>query len=85
MKGGKHDRQSLLQGLDFFGGQPLKGEKLVKALEWEANHEDDRIILLSDMWLDKAETLVQLDVILSGKFTNLSITQLLISQSFFAK
>ena len=54
------------QGLEFFGGEQLKGEDMVKALAWEEEHRDDRIIFISDVWLDHPHHLAQLDTVLSG-------------------
>ena len=57
----------LLQGVDFFGGEPLKNEDdLMKAVEWESEHEEDRIVFISDIWLDDPGTLPSLDAIFSG-------------------
>jgi len=52
--------------LEFVGGEELKGEEMAKALAWEEEHKEDRIIFLSDIWLDHPEHLAQLDAILSG-------------------
>ena len=54
------------QGLDFFGGEPLKADDMLQALEWEAEHTEDRIVFVSDIWLDRLDTLARLDAILSG-------------------
>ena len=39
----------------------------MKAIEWEGTHDDDRIVFISDVWLDKVETFSHLNIILSGK------------------
>ena len=52
-----------LQGLDFFGGQVPDERQL---LSWEARHADDRIVLLSDVWLDRPEVLDNLHTVLAG-------------------
>lgn len=59
-----------LQGLDFFGGTPVHGELLSKCLAWESAHKEDRIVLLSDVWLDRPATLAYLDAILTGESLN---------------
>ncbi|KAK9814165.1 hypothetical protein WJX72_001491 [[Myrmecia] bisecta] len=60
------ESQAAAKGIDFFGGQALRGEELVKALDWEMAHENDRIIIMSDVWLDKPETLDSLHLLLTG-------------------
>ena len=49
----------------------MKGDEFIKALEWEEAHPDDRIIFLSDIWLDKPDTCVRLETVLSGKLPSL--------------
>lgn len=52
-----------MQGLDFFGGQPANERGL---LEWQAQHPEDRVIFLSDCWLDRPEVLTNINIILRG-------------------
>lgn len=55
-----------MQGLDFFGGVPVAAEDMGPVLQWEGTQEADRIVVLSDLWLDKPETLDRLEVVLEG-------------------
>lgn len=59
-------KKHCVQGLDFFGGMPVAHEDLGATLEWEAQREEDRIVVLSDLWLDRPETLDRLHVVMSG-------------------
>ena len=52
-----------LQGLDFFGGRVPEERQL---LSWEARHAEDRIVLLSDVWLDRPEILERLHTVFAG-------------------
>lgn len=52
-----------LQGLDFFGGT-VPDERAL--LSWEAAHASDRIVLLSDVWLDHPEILDRLHTVFAG-------------------
>lgn len=54
------------QGLDFFGGPPLKADAALRAAEWEDGHREDRVVVLSDVWLDRPETLDKLRLLLAG-------------------
>ena len=56
----------VVQGLDFFGGVPVRTEDLGPVLEWEAGREEDRVVVLSDLWLDRPETLDRLETVLDG-------------------
>ena len=56
-----------MQGLDFFGGDPVGTEDLATTMEWEGMREDDRIVVMSDIWLDKPDTLDRIEVVLEGK------------------
>lgn len=57
------DSLQALQGLDLFGGTPPEERQL---LSWEARHADDRIVLLSDVWLDRPDVVQRLHTVLSG-------------------
>lgn len=52
-----------LQGLDLFGGAPPEERAL---LAWEERHAGDRIVLLSDVWLDRPDVLDRLHTVLAG-------------------
>ncbi|KAI3430534.1 hypothetical protein D9Q98_005127 [Chlorella vulgaris] len=52
-----------LQGLDFFGGVVPDERQL---LGWEARHAEDRIVLLSDVWLDRPDILDRLHTVFGG-------------------
>lgn len=52
------------QGLDFFGGEPAD-ERAV--LDWQVAHPEDRVVFLSDVWLDRPEVLEKLHTILAGE------------------
>jgi hypothetical protein len=59
-------RQWPAQGLDFFGGQRLSPEEALPAAEALAEDENDRIVFLSDVWLDKPDTLDRLKLVFEG-------------------
>ena len=44
----------------------MTAEDLAQTMEWEATREQDRIVVLSDLWLDKPETLDRLEVVMEG-------------------
>ncbi|KAL4422834.1 hypothetical protein ABPG75_009031 [Micractinium tetrahymenae] len=52
-----------LQGLDLFGGSPPEERGL---LAWEERHAGDRVVLLSDVWLDRPDILHRLHTVLAG-------------------
>eukprot|EP00192_Tetraselmis_astigmatica_P002520 CAMPEP_0117671648 /NCGR_PEP_ID=MMETSP0804-20121206/13457_1 /TAXON_ID=1074897 /ORGANISM="Tetraselmis astigmatica, Strain CCMP880" /LENGTH=563 /DNA_ID=CAMNT_0005480145 /DNA_START=264 /DNA_END=1955 /DNA_ORIENTATION=+ len=54
-----------IQGVNMFGGNLLKGKDLEDALKAERD-SDSRIVVLSDLWLDRDETLDKLEVVFSG-------------------
>ena len=58
--------QGAQQGLDFFGGAPLRGADADAAAEWETEHPGARIVALADLWLDRPDTLDALARVLSG-------------------
>ena len=59
-------RVPLPQGLDFFGGRPLREEEAQRAAEWEREDGDARIVIMADLWLDRPDTLPKLQRILDG-------------------
>ena len=61
-----HCSWPLWQGLDFFGGTPLAPGEAVEAAMALAGDEDDRIVFLSDLWLDRPATLDRLRAVLAG-------------------
>ncbi|KAL4448856.1 hypothetical protein ABPG77_007573 [Micractinium sp. CCAP 211/92] len=52
-----------LQGLDLFGGSPPDERAL---LSWEERHAGDRIVVLSDVWLDRPDILDRLHTVFAG-------------------
>ena len=56
-----------MQGLDFFGGRPLREEDARRAAEWERENGDARIVILADLWLDRPDTLLKLQRVLNGE------------------
>ncbi len=54
------------QGLDWFGGHTPRDTLLQRAQEHEATNPEARIVVLSDVWLDKPATLGRLEMILDG-------------------
>ncbi|KAK9812075.1 hypothetical protein WJX73_003331 [Symbiochloris irregularis] len=62
----RQDSIAAAKGLDFFGGTPVGMEDVSTTLEWEDAHEQDRIVVLSDLHLDKPETLDRLETVLEG-------------------
>ena len=55
------------QGLDFFGGKRPSAEEAVEFAAHVAAAEDERIIFLSDVWLDKPGTHDRLRAIFDGE------------------
>ena len=55
------------QGLKFFGGTELERQDYLDALDWEAEHPEDRIVVLSDLWIDQPAHMTRLEAILSGE------------------
>ena len=51
----------------MFGGIAPAGDELPAVLRWEEQHCHDRLVILSDVWLDRPETLDKLHAILSGE------------------
>jgi hypothetical protein len=54
------------QGVDFFGGPVLNSEVLLRSLHWQIENEQARVVVISDVWLDRPQTLDQLRIVLSG-------------------
>ena len=63
---GKAHNLLRVQGLDFFGGRPLREEDTRRAAEWERETADARIVILADLWLDRPDTLPKLERVLDG-------------------
>lgn len=57
-----------LQGLDFFGGKnPSKAQQTPEERgRWEANYSEDRVVILSDVHLDRPEVLDNLHTVFKG-------------------
>lgn len=54
------------QKLNFFGGPPLTTEVEVRLELEQTDHEEDRIVFLANVWLDRSETFEALHTLLSG-------------------
>ena len=57
------------QGLDLFGGVAPSVDEAVEAAAALARDEDDRIVFLADLWLDRPATLDRLRAVLEGMET----------------
>ena len=56
------DSLTALQGLDLFGGRIPEAREVAA---FRAHHPDDRVIFLSDVWLDRPDVLDKLNTVLS--------------------
>lgn len=54
--------------MQFFGVE-MTAEDFMVALDWEATHTEDRIVLISEIWLDHASHMAKLEAILSGQLS----------------
>lgn len=54
------------QGLDLFGGSAPSVDEAIEAAADLAADEDDRIVFLADLWLDRPATLDRLRAVLEG-------------------
>lgn len=54
------------QKLNFFGGAPLTTEAEARLELDQSDHEEDRIVFLANVWLDRGETFEALHTLLSG-------------------
>ena len=57
------------QGLRFFGGADLDADDFMRAMNWESDHPEDRVVIVSDIWLDQPLHLAHLRSILAGMLT----------------
>lgn len=57
----------LAQNLDFFGGSTPSEDEQLAAAAALAEDEADRLVVLSDLWLDKPATLERLRAVLAGE------------------
>ena len=55
-----------MQGLQLFGEDNLKASDWMAMEEAEQAAQADRMVVLSDVWLDKPEVLDQLHTVFSG-------------------
>ena len=53
--------------MDLFGGNAPGADDLAAVVRWEEEHSHDRIVVLSDVWLDRPDTFDKLHAVLSGK------------------
>jgi hypothetical protein len=54
------------QKLNFFGGPSLTTEAEARLELDQVDHEEDRIVFLANVWLDRSETFEALHTLLSG-------------------
>lgn len=54
------------KGLDFFGGREMKADDVIRALQWEIDNQEARVVVISDLWLDQPQTLDRLQAVLAG-------------------
>ncbi|CAK9863769.1 unnamed protein product [Sphagnum jensenii] len=62
-------REASLQitaGIDFFGGGVLSSEEIIRLEQLEKRAVNDMFVILSDVWLDSAETMQKLEEVLDG-------------------
>ncbi|XP_026409290.1 DNA polymerase epsilon subunit B-like isoform X1 [Papaver somniferum] len=57
---------SLLVGLDFFGCGAVPTEEMLRLSELEKKAVNDMFVIFSDIWLDDAETMERLAIVLNG-------------------
>lgn len=55
-----------MQKLNFFGSPSLTTEVEVRLELEQTDHEEDRIVFLANVWLDRSETFEALHTLLSG-------------------
>jgi hypothetical protein len=55
-----------VQKLNFFGGPALTTEAEARLELDQADHEEDRVVFLANVWLDRAETFEALHTLFSG-------------------
>jgi hypothetical protein len=55
-----------VQKLNFFGGPALTMEAQARLELDQSDHEEDRIVFLANVWLDRAETFEALHTLFSG-------------------
>ena len=60
----------------MFGGNAPAPDDVAAVAAWEAEHCDDRIVVMADVWLDRPDTFDKLHAVLSGRalreFSNMS-------------
>lgn len=57
---------SVTAGLDFFGGGNLTTEETIRFTDLEQKALNDMFVILSDVWVDSAETMEKLTTVLNG-------------------
>lgn len=55
-----------MQKLNFFGGPGLTTEAEARLELDQPDHEEDRVVFLANVWLDRSETFEALHTLLSG-------------------
>ena len=55
-----------LQGVSFFGGSDLRQSQVEELASAELLAGNDRMVVLSDVWLDSPEVMDQLQTLLTG-------------------
>lgn len=63
-----------MQGLQLFGEDNLKASDWMAIEQAEQDAQADRMVVLSDVWLDKPEVLDQLHTVFSGPTSHLLAT-----------
>lgn len=59
-----------MQGLQLFGEDNLKASDWMAIEQAEQDAQADRMVVLSDVWLDKPEVLDQLHTVFSGTISH---------------
>ncbi|KAL3143406.1 hypothetical protein ABBQ38_002229 [Trebouxia sp. C0009 RCD-2024] len=62
----REDSRAATKGLQMFGNDNLKASDWMAVEEAEQAAQADRLVVLSDVWLDKPEVLDQLHIVFSG-------------------
>lgn len=63
----------VVQGLQLFGEDNLKASDWMAIEQAEQDAQADRMVVLSDVWLDKPEVLDQLHTVFSGNISHILV------------